>query len=100
MTERRCECGCGQVLEGAASCRFVDNADRMRARRGRRVEPESFVGEIPRVGPPSSNGLRAGPVRGLEVWIGGQNIAPPEALTSAARALADEAEHAPDNSPL
>jgi hypothetical protein len=40
---RKCACGCGQVLEGPASQRFVDDAHRMRARRSAertRTEPE------------------------------------------------------------
>ena len=38
MSEKHCECGCGTLLTGRRSKRFVDRAHKARARRARKAD--------------------------------------------------------------
>jgi hypothetical protein len=110
MTEadRLCACGCGEVVIGRRSRRYVGESHRMRALRSRKAAEEQVSGDVVRhdvvaedAGRPlPSNGSMGRTRAGLEVWIEKQEVEPDEALTSAARELADRVDADPDNSPL
>lgn len=95
-SDRFCECGCGEVLSGRRSQRFVSPAHRMRARRAARVSDPAEAAVVP----PSGNGSRGSVRLGLEAWLAEQVVEPPEVLVAAARALADEVDADRDDSPL
>src|SRR5215203_3665226 len=109
MSDRRCECGCGEALDGSPSKRFVDNAHRMRARRAENGAEGQVRGQFDEVDlvdeavppPPSSSGSMGRTRAGLEVWIAqqeGRDL--PASVVEAARSLADQVDGDPDASPL
>jgi hypothetical protein len=95
---RHCECGCGKLVKGPRTKRYYDSTHAKRAQRAARadagqVDGRSLAGRLP-----SPNG--DGKVRpALERWLKEQ-CGLPEPLVAAARALSDQVDRTPTNSPL
>src|SRR5215208_1611255 len=95
---RRCECGCGKLVKGPRTKKYYDSTHAKCAQRAARADARQVDGRSPAERVPSPNG--DGKVRpALERWLEEQ-WGLPEPLVAAARALSDQVDRTPTNSPL
>jgi hypothetical protein len=95
---RRCECGCGNAVRGPRTKRYYDSTHAKRAQRAARADARQVKGRSLTGRVPSPNG--DGKVRpALERWLKEQ-WGLPEPSVAAARALSDQVDRTPTNSPL
>ena len=99
MTDRRCRCGCGEMLVGGPRKLYVDDSHRKRKARRNGSEPDIEAdnpdadADIPAVEPGRCRD-------GLERWLDGRETSLASSLVAASRALADQVDANPSSSPL